>query len=190
MNRPRSTAVPLVTGASCGRGAEHARRLSSDGPRMLATDVVDAAANHFGGQFRELDVTDGQQRTDVVADVVAEYGRLDVPVNDAGIAGASRPVEETSGEASTWAIRGMTRTAAIELAGTGVWVNATVPGWVDTRMATEAVLPVAEIAAGIPMKRIAAPSEISAVVSFLASTESRYMSGSDLVVDGDVHARV
>jgi NAD(P)-dependent dehydrogenase (short-subunit alcohol dehydrogenase family) len=84
----------------------------------------------------------------------------------------------------------MTRTAAVEVAKAGIRVNAIVPGWVDTRMAIIAVLAIEEIAAGIPMGRIADPAEISALVSFLASAESRYMTGADLVVDGGIRARV
>jgi 3alpha(or 20beta)-hydroxysteroid dehydrogenase len=236
-----SLPVALVTGASFGQGAEHARRLTADGFHVIATDVVAKAPSGFTGDFRELDVTDERGWTDVVADVVARHGRIDVLVNNAGIMGPSLPVEETSAEvyrrvvtvnqfgcflgmravippmraagsgsiinissvagmggvpgripyqASKWAIRGMTRTAAVELAGAGIRVNAIVPGWVDTQMAANAVAPVEEIAAGIPVQRIAAPAEISALVSFLASAESRYMTGSDLLVDGGLRARL
>jgi 3alpha(or 20beta)-hydroxysteroid dehydrogenase len=234
------SAVALVTGAARGQGAEHVRRLTADGFHVVATDVVDAP-DDFAGDFRALDVTDERQWTDVVTGVVGDFGRVDVLVNNAGIMGLSRPIEETSCadyrqvvdvnqfgcflgmravlptmraaragsiinissvagmggapgripyQASKWAIRGMTRTAAVEAAGTGVRVNAIVPGWVATQMADNAVLPVDEIAAGIPIRRIAAVSEISALVSFLASDESRYMTGSDLVVDGGIRARI
>jgi NAD(P)-dependent dehydrogenase (short-subunit alcohol dehydrogenase family) len=238
---PRSAAaVALVTGAADGQGAEHAHRLASDGFRVVATDVPGRAPSDDAGDFRALDVADEQQWTDVVDGVVAEYGRIDVLVNNAGITGPSLPIEKTSYEvyqrvvavnqtgcflgmravipimraegagsiinissvagmggipgriayqASKWAIRGMTRTAAVEVAKAGIRVNAIVPGWVDTRMATTAVLAIEEIAAGIPMGRIADRAEISALVSFLASAESRYITGADLVVDGGIRAR-
>ncbi|MCU1679940.1 MAG: 3-alpha-hydroxysteroid dehydrogenase [Amycolatopsis sp.] len=236
-----SARVALVTGASFGQGAEHARRLTSDGLRVVATDLSGTVPSGFTGDFHVLDVADERNWTQVVGEVLAEYGHIDVLVNNAGITGPSLPVEETSHEtyrqvvevnqfgcflgmravipamraagtgsiinissvagmggipgripyqASKWAIRGMTRTAAVELAGTGVRVNTIVPGWVDTQMAANAELPLEEIAAGIPLKRIAAPAEISALVSFLASAESRYMTGSDLVVDGGLRARI
>ncbi len=111
-------------------------------------------------------------------------------INISSVAGMGGAPGRISYQASKWAIRGMTRSAAVELAGYGVRVNAIVPGWVDTQMAANAVLPVEQLAAGIPLGRIAAPSEISALVSFLASPESRYITGTDVVIDGGIRARI
>jgi 3alpha(or 20beta)-hydroxysteroid dehydrogenase len=61
---------------------------------------------------------------------------------------------------------------------------------VDTRMATQAVMPVEEIAASIPLCRLADPTEISSLVSFLASDASAYITGADMVIDGGIRARV
>lgn len=233
--------VAVVTGAANGQGASHADRLRADGFHVVATDVVAASRPEPDHDFRILDVTDESQWAELVDRVLAEYSTIDVLVNNAGIMGASLPIEETSLEAyqrvigvnqigcflgmraviptmrragrgsiinissiagmggapgripyqaSKWAIRGMTRSAAVELAGTGVRVNAIVPGWVDTQMVANAVRPTAEIAADIPMRRIADPAEISACVSFLACADSRYMTGTDLVVDGGIRARI
>ncbi|MEV6984022.1 glucose 1-dehydrogenase [Sphaerisporangium sp. NPDC051017] len=89
--------------------------------------------------------------------------------------------------ASKWAVRGMTKAAALELARFGIRVNTVCPGDTDTPMlravagaSGDAVPPPEEL----PMGRWARPEEISAVVVFLASDESSYISGSDLVVDG------
>lgn len=233
--------VALVTGAANGQGARHVIRLRADGFRVVATDVVAAARSQPADDFRTLDVTDERQWAELVDGVLDDYATIDVLVNNAGIMGASCPIEETSlaayrqvievnqigcflgmraimptmrragkgsiinissiagmggapgripYQASKWAIRGMTRSAAIELAGTGVRVNAIVPGWVDTQMVTNAVRPAAEIAADIPMRRIADADEISGCVSFLASADSRYVTGTDLVVDGGIRARI
>ena len=89
--------------------------------------------------------------------------------------------------ASKWAVRGMTKAAALELARDGVRVNAVCPGDTDTPMiraiadTPSGALPPAD---DLPFKRWAQPEEISAAVIFLASDESSYMSGSELVVDG------
>ena len=89
--------------------------------------------------------------------------------------------------ASKWAVRGMTKAAALELAEFGIRVNAVCPGDTDTPMIRENLgsaggsLPPAD---ELPFARWARPEEISAAVVFLASDESSYMSGSEIVVDG------
>ncbi|WP_082944677.1 glucose 1-dehydrogenase [Mycobacterium sp. 852013-50091_SCH5140682] len=90
--------------------------------------------------------------------------------------------------ASKWAVRGMTKAAALELAELGIRVNAVCPGDTDTPMIRENI----ESGAGgsmpptdeLPFKRWARAEEISSAVVFLASDESSYMSGSEIVVDG------
>jgi 3alpha(or 20beta)-hydroxysteroid dehydrogenase len=89
--------------------------------------------------------------------------------------------------ASKWAVRGMTRAGALELAGDNIRVNAICPGDTDTPLIREVAsspsgaLPRAE---DLPLGRWARPEEISAAVLFLASEESSYISGTDIVVDG------
>lgn len=84
--------------------------------------------------------------------------------------------------ASKWAIRGMTRAAALELAQHQIRVNAVCPGETDTPLlrADPTALPPESSRLG----RWAQPEEISAAVVFLASDDSSYMSGADLVLDG------
>ena len=237
----RSLPVAIVTGAGAGQGAAHARRLSEDGFHVIATDVRPEHAEHHDGEFHVLDVADEHQWAHVVSAVLADHGRIDVLVNNAGVTGPSASIESTpigvyqeviavnqigcflgmravipamrtaqqgsiinissiagmagapgriSYQASKWAVRGMTRTAAVELAACGVRVNAIVPGWVDTHMATTAVMGVAEIAATVPLGRLADPAEISSLVSFLASDVSAYITGADMVIDGGIRARL
>jgi len=85
--------------------------------------------------------------------------------------------------ASKWALRGLSKTAAMELANWGVRVNAVHPGLVDTPMITNPVHNDA-VRAMTPMGRSAAPEEIAAVVLFLASDEASYVTGIDMPVDG------
>ena len=101
----------------------------------------------------------------------------------AGIRGAQVPLASA---ASKWAVRGMSRQAAAELAPYGIRVNAVFPGYVDTGMIDGGH---EEIAQRVPLgRRLAAPEEIAAAVLFLASDEARYVSGAELVVDGAVTA--
>lgn len=87
--------------------------------------------------------------------------------------------------ASKGAIDSLTRGLAKELAGRKVRVNAIAPGMVETEM-SQAVRGLAgeKIKEIIPMKRIATPEEIAAVVAFLASDDASYITGQVIRVDG------
>jgi 3alpha(or 20beta)-hydroxysteroid dehydrogenase len=86
-----------------------------------------------------------------------------------------------------WAVRGMTKAAALELA-PDIRVNSLHPGPVDTPMIREAGVSDEEFAsrwqAVVPLGRSAQPEEIAQVALFLASDESSFMTGSEVVVDG------
>jgi 3alpha(or 20beta)-hydroxysteroid dehydrogenase len=91
--------------------------------------------------------------------------------------------------ASKWAVRGMTKNAALGLASLNIRVNAVMPGPTDTPMFRG--LPEADqvaIAAMIPFGRVARPEEIATAVAFLASEAAGYISGAELEVDGAVFA--
>ncbi len=83
------------------------------------------------------------------------------------------------------AVRLLTKTAAIEYAGEGIRINSVHPGLVETEMirildpeGTRAALQ------ATPMKRMATPREIAYGVLYLASDESSFVTGSELVIDG------
>lgn len=87
--------------------------------------------------------------------------------------------------ASKWALRGMTKAAALELATDGIRVNAICPGETETPMLLNSTEPGTALPPEqFPFGRWARPQEIASAVLFLASEESAYMSGSELVVDG------
>jgi 3alpha(or 20beta)-hydroxysteroid dehydrogenase len=95
--------------------------------------------------------------------------------------------------ASKWAVRGMTKAAAQELAQYGVRVNSVHPGYINTPMLRGGRPEVdAEMASRvmkrIPLKRIAEAEEVARLVLFLASDESSYCTGGEYVVDGGVTA--
>ncbi|SNS56506.1 SDR family NAD(P)-dependent oxidoreductase [Rhodococcoides kyotonense] len=93
-------------------------------------------------------------------------------------------------QAAKGAVRSMTRNAAITYAQQGVRVNSIVPGWIRTPLA-EAQDPEinARVIGGTPMGRGAEPIEIAYGAVYLASDESSYVTGTDLVIDGGLLAR-
>ncbi|MFC8385736.1 glucose 1-dehydrogenase [Nocardia sp. NPDC056952] len=82
--------------------------------------------------------------------------------------------------ATKFAVRGLTKSAALELAPQGIRVNSVHPGLISTPM-TEGI-PADFLQ--IPLARAAEPDEVSALVAYLASDESSYSTGAEFVVDG------
>ncbi len=83
--------------------------------------------------------------------------------------------------ASKYAIRGLTQTAALELARDGIRVNSIHPGYTRTPMNAEVS---EENTRDLPVPRFAEPEEVSAVARFLASEEASFVTGSEYLVDG------
>ncbi|WP_188830905.1 glucose 1-dehydrogenase [Nocardia camponoti] len=82
--------------------------------------------------------------------------------------------------ATKFAVRGLTKSAALELAPKGIRVNSVHPGLIETPMT--AGIPADFLQ--IPMKRAAQADEVSALVAFLASDEASYSTGAEFVIDG------
>ena len=81
--------VAIVTGGSGGLGGAIATRLRADGYRVAIADVDVAGGDDFAVQ---VDVTDPDSATAMCAQVLDRWGRVDVLVNNAGIAGPTAPV--------------------------------------------------------------------------------------------------
>lgn len=92
--------------------------------------------------------------------------------------------------ASKHAVDGLTRSAALEAAGSGVRVNAVAPGPVDTAMLDryEASGPRTDLRSSVPLGRAGTPEEIAKAVLFLGSDAASFMTGEVMYVDGGASA--
>ena len=234
--------VALITGGARGMGAAHARLLVAEGASVVLADVLDADGETLAAElgdsvrFVHLDVTQESDWANALRLTLAEFGHLDVLVNNAGIANGSSigdfplalwqktvdinltgsflgmktvsavlaaqghgsiinvsSVEGLRGSAglhayvaTKFAVRGLTKSVALELAPSGVRVNSIHPGFISTPMT--AGLDPHQLQ--IPMGRAADPAEVSQLVLFLASDESSYSTGSEFVIDGGLTAGI
>jgi NAD(P)-dependent dehydrogenase (short-subunit alcohol dehydrogenase family) len=113
-----------------------------------------------------------------IVNVSSAYGSIGAP-------GASVYV------GSKHAVEGMTKSAALEVAGTGVRVNVVAPGTTDTGMLTRFTNTdenKAALVSTVPVKRLARPEEIAHVILFVASANASYMTGASIPVDGGMLA--
>jgi 3alpha(or 20beta)-hydroxysteroid dehydrogenase len=86
-----------------------------------------------------------------------------------------------------FAIRGMTKVAALELGRDGIRVNSVHPGTIRTPM-TDSLGDITPIGKIIPLRRVGESEDVASVVLFLASDDAGYCSGAEFVVDGGVLA--
>ncbi len=118
------------------------------------------------------------QKSGSIVNVSSAYGSV-------GAAGASVYV------ASKHAVEGLTKSAALEVAGSGVRVNVVAPGTTDTGMLTRFTNTdenKAALVSTVPVKRLAKPEEIAHVIAFVASPDASYMTGASIPVDGGMLA--
>jgi 3alpha(or 20beta)-hydroxysteroid dehydrogenase len=244
--------VALLSGAARGMGKEEARLFAAEGAKVAVCDVADAegkaVAEAIGASaiYQHLDVTSEDDWAGAVAATTSAFGRLDVLVNNAGIAESApladmslasyqrvidvnqtgvflgmkaviEPMTAAGGGsilnissidgmmgmdnlmgyvASKWAVRGMTKAAARELAPRGIRVNSIHPGFILTEMGVPDGAPTAEVHALIdryagrmaPLGRSGTPADIAKLALFLASDDSAYSTGSEFVADGGLTA--
>lgn len=94
--------------------------------------------------------------------------------------------------ASKHAVEGLTKSAALEVATTGIRVNAVAPGPIDTgflgRVTGGAQDRMDYMRAYVPARRIGKPEEVAAAILFLASPQASFITGASLAVDGGKYA--
>ncbi|HUH04886.1 MAG TPA: SDR family NAD(P)-dependent oxidoreductase [Kofleriaceae bacterium] len=153
------------------------------------------ASDEMWDRTLEINVTAAFRitRALVPAMIEAGWGRV---VNLASNAGVSGYRYSTAYCASKHALVGLTRALAVDLAPTGVTINAVCPGWVDTQMLAEAVDRIARktgrsedqarasLAEMSPQGRVVSPDEVAHLVASLCAEEARSIHGQALVIDG------
>ena len=243
--------VALITGAASPRcqGAAEARLFAAEGAQVVLTDVVDdegertAAAIGTVAIYRHLDVTSDESWQSVVEEVCAAHGRLDVLVNNAGIAYVGNiedadmqqwrhtmavnadgvflgckhgvalmkkggrgsiinlsSIDGIIGEAdlaaycaSKGAVRTLTKSVAVHCAERkyGIRCNSIHPGYIWTPQTENYLRDLgkldeeqAKALSRHPIGFLGEPDDIAYMVLYLASDESKFVTGSEMVVDG------
>ena len=196
-----------------GRGAARAQDVTSEGgwAEVLAWTLelhgrVDVLVNNAGvflaAPLADTAPEDFRRVLDVNATGVFLGMRAVAPgmsaqgagsiVNVSSLAGLRGGPYLTAYAASKWAVRGMTKVVAKEFARAGVRVNSVHPGQIDTAMNARQRERTPELIdkliRAVPMQRLGRPDEVADAIVYLASDESVYVTGSELVIDGGAAA--
>ncbi|MFT4010103.1 MAG: SDR family NAD(P)-dependent oxidoreductase [Nocardioidaceae bacterium] len=115
-------------------------------------------------------------------------------VNIASLAGVAGGPGMTAYSASKGAIVAFSKALSNEVAKAGIRVNSVCPGWIDTPFNQPAIdnmggveAQAAMIRSIVPLQRQGTPEEVAALVTFLASDASSYITGQTLLIDGGTH---
>jgi len=256
MNRMRGKSA-VVTGSALGIGRACALKLAEEGATIVVTDVDVDEGSHVAAEIRgrggdavfvEHDVADESQWDRVMKVVVERFKKLDVLVNNAGVA-LAKDVEHTTLEewrrlmsinldgvflgtkhaiqtmktarsgsivnlssieglvgdpnlaaynASKGGVRLLTKSAALYCAKAGynIRVNSVHPGYVWTPMVENYLKAQGDVAQGRklldslhPIGHVGEPDDIAYGVLYLASDEAKFVTGTELVIDGGYTAQ-
>ncbi|WP_164215312.1 glucose 1-dehydrogenase [Virgibacillus sp. YIM 98842] len=113
-------------------------------------------------------------------------------INISSSAGINSSPNTSAYTASKFAVRGMTKAAALDFAPDNIRVNSVHPGLIQTPMAedeeTKKVMDA--LKENVPLKRLATPEEVTNLVLFLASDEASYCNASEFIIDGGMLAQL
>ncbi len=249
--------VVLISGGARGQGAVEARLFAREGAKVAIGDLLDtegkqveADINESGGDclFVHLDVTSEEDWLHAVESTVAQFGKLDVLVNNAGIGSTRGPdgqrvsienlteaqwdrvmdvnakgvflgtkyaipemrkvgggsiinISSIAGlvggttaayGASKGAVRIFTKSTAIQYAKEGIRANSVHPGVIETDMTADMLNDDAGRQASLarhPIGRLGTSEDVAYGVLYLATDESSFVTGSELVIDGGLTAQ-
>jgi len=249
--------VAIVTGGSKGIGRAACFLMAEEGAKVALTDISDEEGRKAASQIREaggaaeywhLDVSNEEEVKNVISNVNGTFGKIDVLVNNAGIAGIDKPTHEVSKEewmkvqavnvngvfyctkhaipymrkngggsiinlssiygiisapdippyhASKGAVRLMTKTDALFYAKESIRVNSIHPGYIWTPLVEDLAKKSEEGEKSFrekldslhPIGHVGEPMDIAYGIVYLASDESKFITGSELVIDGGYTAR-
>jgi len=248
--------VAIVTGGSLGIGKATAIRMAEEGAKVAITDILDKEGESVtqqitstGGEatYWHMDVSKEDEVRTTFAEIFRHYGRINVLVNNAGIAGDNKPTHELTEEqwdkvqsvntkgvffctkhvipymkqsgggsiinlssiygiisapdvpsyhASKGAVRLMTKTDALLYAKDNIRVNSVHPGFIWTPMVENYLRAMGNVEEGRkavdalhPIGHIGEPDDIAWGIVYLASDEAKFVTGSELVIDGGYTAR-
>ncbi|AKI96751.1 SDR family NAD(P)-dependent oxidoreductase [Kosmotoga pacifica] len=249
--------VAIVTGGALGIGRAACLLLAKEGAKVAVTDVLNKEGQELvdeikglGGvaRFWHLDVTSEDEVKGVFTDIFKEFGKIDVLVNNAGIAGVNKPTHEITEEewdkvmnvnvkgvffctkhaipymqkagggsvinlssiyglisapdippyhASKGAVRLMSKTDALLYAKDNIRVNSVHPGYIWTPLVEDLGKKSPEGVEAFrkhldslhPIGHVGEPIDIAYGILYHASDESKFVTGSELVIDGGYTAR-
>jgi 3-oxoacyl-[acyl-carrier protein] reductase len=151
--------------------------ITADGLSMTLTDQDwdSVVATNMTAAFRlTRQVLPGMMR--------ARYGRI---VNVASVVGPKANAGQANYAAAKSGLIGFTRTVAVEVARKNITVNAVLPGFIATEMTAGIPDGAAKL---IPARRLGHASDVADAIQFLTSESSKYITGTELVVDGGLSA--
>jgi len=203
--------VTIISGAARGQGAAEARLFESRGAKVMLGDILDdegaqVLINNAGiiTPMAEIQDTSLEQYNKVVnVNQVGVFLGMREVVKPMQAAGGGSIVNISSIDgllgmhgaaaycATKFAVRGMTKVAAIELGKYGIRVNSIHPGGIETQILDDTGLSkdeATEVFKNVPLGRIGQSEEMATLAAYLASDDASYSTGSEFIADGGMTA--